>query len=297
MTKIKFCPHCGQPISSNSKSCSVCGYNLAAYQVQLEIPTRSARPNAPENLLVDELKRPKFVRARTNKTKAQYFPQRQIVPQHHFWHQFKIILIWFLILMLGLTAGYFTGTFYFSRSRQITKLAEKIISTDPQELTKIVVDEQKQNLNNQEILPLVKLYQGSQHEKELMREKIMSAPTTGNIQIVESGRILGIYPKYRVLLKKNSFTLKTNLSEPIFAVNQHILSNSSNFQVVLLYPGKYQITCIGMAGQKQKVLKKNLFLSPFEEKLTVNFHIKIPHKSPNKLTDELQELIEQSKFW
>lgn len=285
MKKINFCPYCGQYISLNSAYCLRCGFNIQKYKNRTKIALLSKN----NQNMIKSKKEIKF-----NQSNLRRYHKESI--QKNKKHQFLIIFSLIIFLIVGVSTLYFTGTFYFSRSRQIKKLAEQVISTNPQTLSKIIINEKNQPLKYSEILPLTKLYQSSKHEQELMYEKIISVPTAGNIQIIQNGKILGLYPKYKILLKKNCFTLKTNLKKPIFAIDNYILNNTGNLRTIQLYPGKYKIECIGISNHNQKHLKQDLFLSPFEQKQTINFHIKNRNDHKKRLVDPLLDIIKQNDF-
>lgn len=285
MKKINFCPHCGQYISLNSALCLRCGFNIKKYKIRIKLALLSKNK---QNILKSK-KEIKF-----NQSNLSRYHKKSI--QNKKKHQFLITFSLVIFLIIGVSVVYFTGTFYFSRSRQIKKLAEQVTSNNPQTLSKIIINEKNQPLKYSEILPLTKLYQSSKHEQELMYEKIISVPTSGSIQIIKKGKILGLYPKYKILLKKNRFTLKTNLKKPIFAIDNYILNNNGNLRTVQLYPGKYKIECIGISDHNQKHLKQDLFLSPFEQKQIINFHIKSRNNHKKKLVDPLLDIIKQNDF-
>lgn len=285
MKKFNFCPYCGQYISLNSAHCLRCGFNIQKYKNRTKLALLSKNN---QNILKSK-KEIKF-----NQSNLRRYHKESIQKKKK--HQFLIIFSLIIFFIIGVSTVYFTGTFYFSRSRQIKKLAEQVTSTNPQTLSKIIINEKNQPLKYSEILPLTKLYQSSKHEQELMHEKIISVPTSGNIQIIKNGKILGLYPKYKILLKKNCFTLKTNLKKPIFAIDNYILNNTGNLRTIQLYPGKYKIECIGISNHNQKRLKQDLFLSPFEQKQTINFHIKNRNDHKKRLVDPLLDIIKQNDF-
>lgn len=285
MKKFNFCPYCGQYISLNYAHCLRCGFNIQKYKNRTKLALLSKNN---QNILKSK-REIKF-----NQSNLRRYHKESIQKKKQ--HQFLIIFSLITFFIIGVSTVYFIGTFYFSRSRQIKKLAEQVTSTNPQTLSKIIINEKNQPLKYSEILPLTKLYQSSKHEQELMHEKIISVPTSGNIQIIKNGKILGLYPKYKILLKKNCFTLKTNLKKPIFAIDNDILNNTGNLRTIQLYPGKYKIECIGISNHNQKRLKQDLFLSPFEQKQTINFHIKNRNDHKKRLVDPLLDIIKQNDF-
>ncbi|BDR56575.1 hypothetical protein [Xylocopilactobacillus apis] len=194
------------------------------------------------------------------------------------------IIITSCILIIGLIA-YTSGLIYFSRSRQLTAMAQKVVSTNPKEISQIAIDQSHKPLKPKDLEPLTELYQTSPEKKELMREKVVDAADSGNVQIVKSGKILGIYPRYRLLIKPIMFTIKTNLDHPSFNIDENPIQfyGRKKKLTVKRLPGKYTFRCLGNSGKKKKDLKQSAVISPIGEQPVISFYVTPPAKKRKKV--------------
>ncbi|BDR58691.1 hypothetical protein [Xylocopilactobacillus apicola] len=237
--------------------------------------------------------------------------------KHHLSLAFYLPLIAISVLILATGCLYVYGKFYYSRDSQLKEMAKQITSKNPEEIAQVAVDSNKRPLPVEELKPLSELYLSSDKERLVMKEKVEHATNSGNVQVIEVGKILGLYPRYRVLLKPIPMTVKTNLKNVTVFVNGDTIEYFGNQGKIVQnrLPGKYTINCVGLAGGTKQKLSKTLLLSPVPEKNLISFNVTTKPKNPLKnrnLVDlepsenikdekepahESNSLIEQVKEW
>lgn len=176
-------------------------------------------------------------------------------------------------MIFGLIAGgtYVGGFFYFSRSHQIPRITKDLISSNSKKIANQTLSENNESLSTGDVQPLINLYKSQPKQRELLKEQMDKSPDRGNVVLKENGTYFGIYKRYKVVLKKIPFTVKSNLEDPTFTINDKKFSNKSEITAKLL-PGKYTIRCSGKIDGEKKKIEKTLILSPFSNAPEISFN-------------------------
>ncbi|BDR56580.1 zinc-ribbon domain-containing protein [Xylocopilactobacillus apis] len=272
MKNIDFCPNCGEKIPNDAEFCPNCGFNMKEYMASLNIneepePSPEPEPKIDNSNISEVVEFGQIIEEKKpKKTKKK---KRFLIP---------LLIIGIVLVIAGGT--YAGGLLYFSRSHQITDLVKKATSTNPKEISEVVINSDRESIKASELKPLARLYSDSPRTLKLFKNKIEDAPTSGDVQVVSEGKIFGIYPRYRVLLKTISFKFSTNMDQPSFLIDNkaiELLGDKKSFSEKRL-PGKYTLRCIGKAGDDKKDLNKELIVSPFEDSKNISFKAKLPEK-------------------
>lgn len=176
-------------------------------------------------------------------------------------------LITLFILIIALVGAYFGGTQYYSRPRQVDMLANNLSSGDTEKMASVAVDENGNQLNSSDLEPLSALYLQDNNNKDQIKRIVQNGngdvkaasdddQSSTNFEVVQTGKFLGIYPKYRVQIKKQEIKISTNAKNPAIKVNGKSASATNKGGKYIIddqYPGVYTIQ---INGSGKKATKK-----------------------------------------
>ncbi len=272
---LKFCPNCGSKIGPNDDFCQNCGFSLKKYRLQHDgttapfvntthVTTASVERSKPE--LTPNTPSPD----RVTPTRAAQTPNKP-QSQHQRW---LWIVLGLIVLLLG--GAYFGGNAYYSRDRQLTALAKGMTSNDPAAIAKVAVKNNGSALTNTDLAPLRALYKADPKVQKEMYTWILEAHTTGTVTVQQNGRIFGLFPRYRVVLRQVKVPLTTNLNDTKITWNDHNLSstNDGRKRKFTIYPGQYRVIVTGKKAGDSKRLTKTVIVSPFKTPAVLSFNSK-----------------------
>lgn len=268
---LKFCPNCGAPIAANDDFCQNCGFNLKQYRTD---HAASATPPTGNNISEQATKEPVHsAETPVNRDAVQAPPSTKkpvVRKKRHHRRWPWIVLAAIVVLVAG---GYFAGSMYYSRGRQLPQLAKDMTSTDPKTMRKAAVDTDGTPLAASDLAPLAALYKAAPATQRTMKTTVADGRTNGAIKVTQSGRILGLFPRYKVILKTIKVPLTTNLSDTQITWNGNSVSSSKQgkTQQFIVYPGQYKVLVIGQLSGERNRLSKTVALSPFKTAETLAF--------------------------
>lgn len=205
-------------------------------------------------------------------------------------------LLFLFIVIILIVVAYFGGSQYYSKPHQVDALANSLSSGDTSKMAAASVDENQKPLNSKDLEPLSALFvQSSSYKKQVKRivqnnngdakaDSTDDSDST-NFKVVKVGSFLGIYPKYRVEIKKQAIKISTNAKNPAFKVNGTAASaanNGDSYTINDQLPGVYTIEVNG-AGKKA-TKKVTVPLTGDPEFKTIN--VKKDKKQPAKDTSD-----------
>lgn len=226
----KFCPNCGQNITSTDEFCPNCGTNLKDFQTSSVEPKKSP--------VQEPTAQPQITASKPRK-KGKVFKS------------FMTIIVLGLIVFLA----YFSGSWYFGKDRQLQTLTDNLTSGLTPKMVQAAVNTDGSKLSETELKPLANLYIKNSDSINEIKHAIKSPKGYDNFKIIESGKFWGIYPKYKVAIAKQYIPVDTNADSPIFEINGKKASAINDGEIYKLdksIPGAYTITVKGKTDQKTK---------------------------------------------
>ena len=290
---LKFCPNCGAAVGPNDDFCQNCGFNLKKYRLEnADQDTESAEPAAPET--PQPTPAPQPAPTPQPESIAQPTPvapdqdaSAQPTQRHRRWPWIVLVLI----ILLG-AGAYFGGSTYYSRGRQLTALADGMVSNDPAAIAKVAVKDDGSTFASTDLTPLTTLYKAKPSVQKSMHTWILDAHTTGAVTVQQKGRILGLFPRYRVVLTPVKVPLSTNLSDAEITWNGNNLSSTNHGaqREFATYPGQYRVAVTGKLDGDSKHLTKTVTVSPFQTPTVLSFNSK-----STKTEDTLKSILAQAE--
>lgn len=204
---------------------------------------------------------------------GHYFRTKKIKKEQPVALYIGLSFIALILLILGSTYTY--GKFYYSRERQLRKMALQMTSKNPEDIAEVAVNSKGIPYTPSELKPLTDLYKSSKKEQLVMKEKVENASTNGSVQLIQIGKIFGLYPRYRIVLKPVNLTVKTNLHTPTIFINDYtvVYAGTKSEVTEKRLPGKYTVNCTGLIANDKQKLSKTILLSPIEEDNLVSFNV------------------------
>jgi len=160
-----------------------------------------------------------------------------------------------IILVAVIVVAYFGGSWYFGKNRQSQKLASDLTSGMTTQMASAAVDESGNNLNANELKPLVDLYNRDSTSAKDVSNAIEFPQGYNNFKMVQTGKYLGLYPKYKVQISKQYIEIDTNVTNPIFEVNGQkvaAINNGNEYKLDKSLPGVYQVSVASGNSKKTK---------------------------------------------
>ncbi|WP_125771103.1 zinc ribbon domain-containing protein [Companilactobacillus furfuricola] len=194
-------------------------------------------------------------------------------------HHRGLLAILFLIIII--VGAYFGGTQYYSRPRQVDMLATNLSSGDTAKMASVAVDTNGNQLKSSDLEPLSALYLQDSNNKDQIKQIIQNSngdvkaasddDSSTNFEVVQTGKFLGIYPKYRVQVKKQEIKISTNAKNPAIKMNGQsasAINKGGKYIIDDQYPGVYTVQING--GGKKASKKVVVPLAGEPEFKTVN---------------------------
>nr|WP_300562681.1 zinc-ribbon domain-containing protein [Companilactobacillus sp.] len=165
-------------------------------------------------------------------------------------------LIAIAIVVIILVGGYFGGSQYYSKPHQVDALATSLSSGDTGQMAAASVDENGDSLNSQDLEELSALFLKSPSSKTQIKRIIQNgngdaqaavsedSGSDTNFKVVQAGKFLGIYPKYRVQIKGQELRIGTNAKSPAISVdgnNSSFTKSGSTYKVANQLPGVHKV--------------------------------------------------------
>lgn len=186
-------------------------------------------------------------------------------------------LLFFFILIIVAAGAYFGGTQYYSRPRQVDMLANNLSSGDTEKMSSVAVDENGDQIKSDDLEPLSALFLQDKTNKDQIKRIVQSGngdvkaasddedESGTNFEVVQSGKFLGIYPKYRVQIKKQEIRISTNAKNPAIKVNGKAASATNKGGKYIIdnqYPGVYTVQINGSGKKASKKVEVPLAGDP-----------------------------------
>ncbi|MCD2256921.1 zinc-ribbon domain-containing protein [Agrilactobacillus fermenti] len=240
----QYCPNCGAKISSDDQFCPNCGFDLTTLD-QTE-QSQTAQDTLKKN---DQLSDTTNIIHSENKQNAdETMPTNALKPkQHKKWPWLTGLVV--LLLLGGL---YLFGNWYFSKARQQANIMTALNNDQRSALAHLSLDTNYQPLSQTELKPLTDFIQAHPAERSQLVAQLSDQKQVPNFNIQAKGRQFLFYPKYYLIIKRIPLTLKTNLKQPTFYLNQIKVSASgnTNYQFDPVLPGTYQLKLSGKVNGK-----------------------------------------------
>lgn len=166
----------------------------------------------------------------------------------------KIILSIVLAIMI-LIFGYFEGSWYYGKERQLDNLADNLTSGVPAKMSKSVVTADGKSITDKKLEPLKRLFNKDNNATAQIKTIIEHESSYSNFQVVRAGRYFGVFPRYRIALKKRNILVETDLNKPIFKIaGKNIAAKKSGDEYYLKksYPGLYSVDVTDQSGKLNK---------------------------------------------
>lgn len=220
MNNNEFCPNCGKKVAANDAFCQNCGYDLKKYRDSQKNETTQPAPATP-------------------KSQAQ---QSNPISNSK---KKKSPLIPIILAIIILIAAYFGGSWYFDKARQTQTLADNLTSGVTSKMSSAAVNKDGQKISEKELKPLSNLYIKDSSASEKVKNSILKDSPTTNFKVAEVGKYLGLFPKYKVVILKQSIEIETNMTNPSFKINGHSSSaknDDGEYNLGKYIPGLYKVS-------------------------------------------------------
>lgn len=257
--------------------------NTAANTSQPETTPQADFSQAPTNQPVDQTQS-------TNQFAQQAVP----LPKKHHGG-----LIAILVILVVLAGGYFAGGQLYSRSSQVDSLASDMSSGDTAKMSEAAIDSDGNKISAKDLEPLSAFYLEDSNAKSQVKRIVQNGNgdakaatlaedngTDTNFKVVESGKYLGIYPKYKVQVNTQDMTVVTNIKNPAIQVNgkDAPFTNTNNGYVIKdQLPGVHKVVIKGGGKTSTKSIIVPLTGDP--ERNTMN--VKNKKKNVKKSTTDV----------
>lgn len=267
----RFCPNCGFQIKGKDVFCPNCGHDMRKSMNDSNTngdqqtpkqpvnqqpkapaqPVQNQAPQQPQPQPIQNQQPNGFPQNQANgDLHSGQMPPAQKPKKHKFVWLIPVVIV--LVILVG---GYFGGSMLFGRSSQASSLANDMSSGDTSKMSKVAVDKDGNQLNASELKPLNKLYKSDSTAKSQVKRiiqndngdaKAATNVSDNNFKLIEVGKYLGIFPKYKVQLKPQTITIDTNADNPTVFVDGQSASTSKTSDGYIAIknklPGQYKIT-------------------------------------------------------
>ncbi|WP_125713214.1 zinc-ribbon domain-containing protein [Companilactobacillus kedongensis] len=227
----EFCPNCGKPVSKNDDFCQNCGHDLRPYHKSL---TKQAEQN---NVQQPQPTQP----AQTQNSIPNNSGKKKKSP-----------LVPIILVIIVLSAAYFGGSWFYSKGRQTQTLADNMTSGVTSKMASAAVTEDGQAISETDLKPLSNLYVKDSSASDQVKESILKDSRSTNFKVTQTGKYLGLFPKYKVAITSRSIEIETNIDNPSFKIDGSTVSaknDDSEYNLEKHLPGLYKVS---VSGKKTK---------------------------------------------
>lgn len=168
-------------------------------------------------------------------------------------------LISIIVILVVLIGGYFAGSQMYSRSSQASSLASDLSSGDTSKMANTAVDSDGNALKAKDMEPLSALFLQDNDAKTQVKRIIENSDgsakaaddsdvSDANFQLVQDGKYLGLFPKYKIQIKTQPIKIYTNANSPSFKIDGKTVSaakTSNGYKIEDQMPGVYTIELSG----------------------------------------------------
>ncbi|AKP67483.1 zinc ribbon domain-containing protein [Companilactobacillus ginsenosidimutans] len=253
------------------------GTQQSAPQNQQPNPQQSQQFNQqPNQQQMQQPVQPQQNQAQNNQAKPSKKPRRK----HH---RGLVSIIVILIILVG---GYFIGSQMFSKSSQLSSLANAMSSGDTSQMSDASVDTNGKTISSSDLEPLSALFQQDSSAKDQIKRIVQndngdakaddvddSNDSDTNFKVVEVGKYLGMFPKYKVQIKTQPINIDTDVSDPEIKVNNKTVSaakTDDGYKVEDQLPGVYTVQVSADGKSKSKKITIPLAGNPEFKSMNVN---------------------------
>lgn len=179
----KFCPNCGHPIKEEADFCPNCGHQLKKTADKQETTPAAHTRRAP---------RP---------------PHKPMSKKN------KIIIAVVVVLVVAVGGLYAWGKSYYSRVSQVGRITQLIRNQDTSKLADLVVtDNSKVKINSSSVKSITRYYDGSD-KLTTLQNTLSDNGVTDGVSLVQDGRYLLFFPKYKLKVKSYTPSVETNYED------------------------------------------------------------------------------------
>jgi len=202
-----------------------------------------------------------------------------------------------LATVVILLVAYFGGSWYYSKNRQSQSLATDLTSGMTTKMASATVDAAGNHLAASELTPLVDLYNKDSTSAKEVSNAVQFPQGYNNFKLVQTGKYLGLYPKYKVQVSKQYIEIDTNVTNPIFTVDGKkvaSINNGDEYKLDQNIPGVHKVSVESGSTKKSKSVlipasgKANLYTIDIAEKAK---------KTTSKSTDTSDSNNDDSKLF
>ena len=334
--ELKFCPHCGAPVTPNDKFCQRCGFNLVQARAQMAAklaatqpavdatgtavgsttptpatpvsasatpqPSLSASVSATPQPSVSATSAPQpsvsvTAAPASRSTAAQasltastqparpvpgattatgqpqgisqpgpsaqalrQAPQTPATQPTRTKHHSKVgMVIGIIVLVLVVAAGA-GSAWYFAKPQQLSRLADAASAGKPAVIASAMVDRNGTALTAGQVLPLSKLYTADPSIPAGVAKSVRTASNYGQMKVVTAGKILGVFPKYRVQVATRQLKVKTTVKKPSFTLagsKVQAAGGAGEYILPAQLPGLYTLKIAGSDRTTTKTVRLN----------------------------------------
>jgi len=296
MDKLDFCPNCGGKLETGDEFCPNCGFDLKKY---LQEDNSKDKPVDDKKIEDKSVKKPivsqpikKQEPVETKQMDTKNVNEVPVatdkpMPNNEKKKSNKLILS-IVILIIIIVAGYFGGKTYYSESRQIQTLQDNVISGTSSKMKSSLIDVNGNKLSTSQIGALKRLYLKDSSAIKSVGHQIKDNRNNTIVGIKENGKILMIYPRYKVVLKNVILTVKTNISNPTFYLDGKIVAAKSvngEYQIDTVTPGVYDLKVV--AGKGSGKMKEQISVAVNNDQTNVTMNVKKPKKAKKKISKQV----------
>lgn len=236
MGKLEYCPNCGHKIEAGNEFCPNCGYNIKKF---IEENTES-EADVKEEVPVESS--PKMA---SDKQNVEQRPAQESAPNDQPPKKRNKSIWWIVGIIVILLGGYLLGNWYYGRNRQVQNLQDEVTSGKTGEMKLALVDENGNTLSTNKIGALKRLYIKDSSAIQKVRNQINSNDDDNSFSVQESGKMFGIFKKYKVRVRNQELSIDTNIDNPTFTVDDKNVAarvDGDEYKLSDLTPGVYDIT-------------------------------------------------------
>lgn len=175
-------------------------------------------------------------------------------------HHSKVgMVIGIIVLVLVVAAGA-GSAWYFAKPQQLSRLADAASAGKPAVIASAMVDRNGTALTAGQVLPLSKLYTADPSIPAGVAKSVRTASNYGQMKVVTAGKILGVFPKYRVQVATRQLKVKTTVKKPAFTLagsKVQAAGGAGEYILPAQLPGLYTLKIAGSDRTTTKTVRLN----------------------------------------